>query len=167
MPETLEHFKTMANAAAEALRSMETTDIYLGAVQAAWRLSESPIEKDMAQALICCLDINGGESPRIITPGRALRGQEPLIIAPQYRIGEYRADFAILSNITGRRLVVECDGHEFHDRTAEQAAYDKGRDRRILSRGFPVMRFTGAEVFRQIDLCISDISAYLVGDFDG
>lgn len=166
MPETLEQFKTMANAAAEALRNMESTDVYLGAVQAAWRLSESPIEKDMAQALVCCTAINGGVPPRIVMPGRALRGGEPLVIAPQYRIGEFRADFAILSTETGRRLVVECDGHEFHDRTIEQAAYDKARDRHMLARGFPVMRFTGAEVYRQIDLCISDITSYLVGDFD-
>lgn len=43
-------------------------------------------------------------------------------------------------------VAVECDGHEYHERTKEQARRDKSRDRKLLSLGFPVLRFTGSEI---------------------
>jgi hypothetical protein len=45
-----------------------------------------------------------------------------------------------------RRLVIECDGHDFHEKTREQATKDKSRDRDLLNLGYPVMRFTGSEI---------------------
>ncbi len=63
----------------------------------------------------------------------------------------YRVDFLVISkpeeNISPLRLVVECDGHDFHDKTKEQAARDKSRDRDIVAAGFQIMRFTGSEIW--------------------
>lgn len=54
----------------------------------------------------------------------------------------YRLDFAI-----PRLLVaVECDGHTFHERTPEQATYDRRRDRALQSAGWLVLRFTASEI---------------------
>ncbi len=50
-------------------------------------------------------------------------------------------------------LVVEVDGHDFHDRTKEQAASDRKRDRDLLALGVPVMRYTGSEVYNDPHLC--------------
>lgn len=48
-------------------------------------------------------------------------------------------------------LIVEIDGHDFHDRTKEQAARDRARDRAILAQPYAhntaLIRFTAAEVF--------------------
>lgn len=75
-----------------------------------------------------------------------------LIVTPQVRIGEYRADL-LLTLVDGRpgreairHTVVECDGHEFHERTKEQAARDRARDRALLAMGVPTIRFTGSEI---------------------
>jgi hypothetical protein len=49
-------------------------------------------------------------------------------------IGE--VDFAVFLpdlSPTQPLAVVECDGHEFHERTVEQASWDKRRDRMIQS----------------------------------
>jgi hypothetical protein len=43
-------------------------------------------------------------------------------------------------------LAVECDGHDYHERTAEQAARDKARDRALQALGWTVARFTGREI---------------------
>jgi very-short-patch-repair endonuclease len=43
--------------------------------------------------------------------------------------------------------VVELDGHAFHERTKEQAAKDKARDRWMTGAGYAVVRFTGSEVW--------------------
>jgi hypothetical protein len=43
---------------------------------------------------------------------------------------------------------LECDGHDFHERTKEQAERDRVRDRDLQSIGWNVARFTGAEIYR-------------------
>jgi len=45
-------------------------------------------------------------------------------------------------------LFVECDGHDFHERTKEQAEHDRSKDRAIQAAGIPILRFTGREIWR-------------------
>jgi len=45
------------------------------------------------------------------------------------------------------RLAVEIDGHEWHERTKEQAGADRARDISLLGIGIPVIRFTGSQVY--------------------
>ena len=59
-------------------------------------------------------------------------------------------------------LVVEVDGHEFHERTRFQAARDRQRDRAMIAEGFRVIRFTGQEVYRAAEACAQEV-AQLVG----
>lgn len=63
-------------------------------------------------------------------------------------------------------LVVECDGHEFHERTKEQAARDRSRDRRLQSAGYTVFRFTGAEIYSQRNMVARQILEW-AGDMRG
>jgi very-short-patch-repair endonuclease len=76
-----------------------------------------------------------------------------LIIRPQAKIEEYRVDFLIHAyDFRGRtrggwrKLVIECDGHEFHERTKEQAKRDRSRDRILTLQLYTVLRFTGSEI---------------------
>ncbi|MCL6443424.1 MAG: endonuclease domain-containing protein [Alicyclobacillus sp.] len=66
-------------------------------------------------------------------------------IYPQHRIGRYTADFLVTWG--QYKFVIECDGHDFHEKTKEQAAHDKKRDREMTSMGYIVMRFTGSEIW--------------------
>lgn len=74
----------------------------------------------------------------------ATDGTYDMRFTPQYQIGKYRVDFMV--EIECRKLVVECDGHEFHEKTKEQAKRDKTRDRYLTSRGYTVLHFTGSEI---------------------
>jgi very-short-patch-repair endonuclease len=76
----------------------------------------------------------------------------------QHPIGKYRADFMLIHE--GRKLVIECDGHQFHEKSAWQAAHDKKRDRFMQSKGFHVFRFTGTEINRNIKNCLSEVKKY-------
>jgi hypothetical protein len=58
-------------------------------------------------------------------------------------------------------LIVECDGHDFHERTKEQARRDRSRDRYMTSLGFRVLRFTGSEIHRDAEACAQEISDQL------
>lgn len=81
-------------------------------------------------------------------------------VFPQFQLEfgdvSYRVDFILIcSNRMGDTsfLVVEVDGHDFHERTKEQVASDNARDRRLLKLGFPVIRFSGSEVFASPKSC--------------
>src|SRR5690606_25396634 len=50
-------------------------------------------------------------------------------------------------------LAVELDGHDFHERTRQQASYDRARDRELLRQGVPTIRFTGHDVYRDANQC--------------
>lgn len=55
-------------------------------------------------------------------------------------------------------LVVELDGHDFHERTKEQATRDKSRDRELARKGWRPARFTGSEVYRN-PRCVAEYIA--------
>lgn len=70
-------------------------------------------------------------------------------IKPQAKIGKYRVDF-LISYTDGpqpNQVVVELDGHDFHDKNKVQRAYEKARDRYLVASGYRVLHFTGSEVF--------------------
>lgn len=66
-------------------------------------------------------------------------------ITTQKKIGNYKAD--VYFTIMNRKIVLEADGHEFHEKTKEQARHDKERDRYIQAQGISIYRFTGSEIF--------------------
>jgi very-short-patch-repair endonuclease len=83
-----------------------------------------------------------------------------LLYAPQAQIEAYRVDFAFYQReeMGGTRaLIVECDGHDFHERTKEQALADRSRDRRLQELGYTVYRFTGSEIYTDPMKCAEQI----------
>lgn len=64
-------------------------------------------------------------------------------------IDMYRVDFVVSQRYLGpdeSPVIVELDGHPFHDKDKFQRAYEKGRDRHLVARGYRVLHFTGSEV---------------------
>lgn len=138
---------------------------------------ESPIEKLMLAALLVANSDACNSSNGIIVYGAErfpavrelfLKGDwnrmeaRHCSIAPQFEIGEYRVDFCL--SFSGDNddecrfsIVVECDGHEWHERTPAQAQRDKARDRAIQAEGFLIMRFTGSEIWRDAQRCADEV----------
>lgn len=56
-----------------------------------------------------------------------------------------------------KKLVVECDGHDFHEKTKEQAMRDKKRDRDLIEAGYQIIHFTGSEIFADPFKCAREI----------
>jgi very-short-patch-repair endonuclease len=57
----------------------------------------------------------------------------------------------------GRQIAIELDGHDFHERTKEQAAQDRARERTIVRHGYIIQRFTGSEVYRNPRKCVEEV----------
>lgn len=97
-------------------------------------------------------------------------GPADVNVRPQRRIGPFRVDFAVTAarNWDKRwpqgkvvRLVVECDGHDFHERTKEQARRDRRRDRMLMLGGWKVVRFTGSEIWADAVGCAQQVADLL------
>lgn len=122
--------------------------------------TESPIEQVFRVALCLCLSRTRAvfmQCPASFDPRRGLVLDEAMAAANklgftgfhQVCIGRYRVDFVLMSRSPSeeQNLVIECDGHDFHERTKEQAAADKSRDREIQMLGLRLLRFTGREIW--------------------
>jgi hypothetical protein len=96
-----------------------------------------------------------------------------LFAQPQY--GRYWPDFAITGesprhpNVSAPDnalppfiVIIEVDGHEFHEKTKEQAEHDRRRDRFMTSTNARLFRFTGSEVFRDADACALEVFEHVI-----
>lgn len=93
---------------------------------------------------------------------RFVNGYEASICA-QGTVGPYTADF-LLSFYNGEcnvwlTIAIECDGHDFHEKTKQQARHDKRRDRYFQINNISVLRFTGSEIWKDARQCARDVFA--------
>lgn len=72
-------------------------------------------------------------------------------IKRQEKIGRYTVDFLVTYNLNSGevlKFVIECDGHDYHERTKKQATHDKKRDRYFTENDYIVLRYTGSEIVK-------------------
>jgi very-short-patch-repair endonuclease len=104
---------------------------------------ESPIESMLLEQF-CAAAVEWGYDV-----GRAVKVQsETIVVKPQAHVDRWRVDFLITFDFFGSliEIIVECDGHQWHERTKSQATKDRSRDRALQSLGYEVLRFTGSEI---------------------
>lgn len=94
-------------------------------------------------------------------------------LQPDVQIGKkkYRPDFRVTMSqlifadeFKRARYVccyIECDGHEFHERTKEQAMNDRKKDRDFMIQGKNLFRFTGSELYRDSHSCALQVIKFL------
>lgn len=80
-------------------------------------------------------------------------------IARQVKIENFTVDFLVQYN--GKNVVVECDGHEWHEKTKEQASKDKRRDRELQKLGHIVLRYTGSDIYNDPNKVLDDMVSIL------
>lgn len=86
---------------------------------------------------------------------------------PQERVktsgGTYAIDFVVRSKVgseTRGTVAIELDGHDFHEKTKEQVAKDKKRERAIVKAGLPMLRFSGHEIWKDARACVLEVAEY-------
>ena len=106
---------------------------------------ESPIEVMLGYSLILVDRISPMAISRlwICSQGEEEQSYSPSdrLLIPQYRWEGRRVDFVLREYPFD--IFIECDGHNFHERTKEQAARDRRKDRDSQREGKPILRFTG------------------------
>jgi very-short-patch-repair endonuclease len=121
---------------------------------------QTPIEKILAIAL--------DEQINKILPYYV----QEFFFKPQYIIEcedkKYRVDFFIKTRIAEKQInfVIECDGHDFHEKTKEQAKKDKQRERDLMKAGNVVIRFTGSEIVKNPIGCAREVIDIILNNFE-
>lgn len=135
---------------------------YRDGVFGPFSVCESPIEKIMAIGLYTLghsrLDhvtvYDSSHEPDFV-------GGYTLMVIPQHHIGKYRVDLLVgykgAGDISEGFIAVECDGHDFHEKTKEKAKRDKARDRFLSTRVAKVLRFTGSEIYADPVKCCNEV----------
>lgn len=128
------------------------------------QLCESPLERVMLAALVAVIEIEERWPLNIIPPEIAMKsGGGRLCLSPQVQLEDYRVDF-LLADARFKnpvRIVIECDGHDFHERTQDQALRDRSRDRVVQALGAKIVRFTGREIWRDPIACAREVFDFL------
>lgn len=79
----------------------------------------------------------------------------------------YYADFAILKfddeDDYGKVVVlVECDGHEFHEKTKAQVARRNKRDYNLKADGYDILHYSGSQIYDDPFKCAKEIYEYCI-----
>lgn len=116
--------------------------------------TESPIESLFLEAF-CPAALERGYE----VAAQSLAPHSVIIVKPQHWVDRVRVDFLIRYFFYGETLeiIVECDGHQFHEKTKQQVTKDNRRNRDLQQAGFKVFRFSGSEIYGLPRLCASDV----------
>lgn len=81
-------------------------------------------------------------------------------------IGKYRVDFEVFNSdrSESKTVLVECDSHQFHERTEKERRYEKERDCWLKKQGYTVLRFTGKEIIEDPFNVAAEILSFIVND---
>lgn len=108
---------------------------------------ESPIEKIMFEAL----------KPVAKKHGLRLVSEHPMYDEGRLEV-RYSLDIVFIDGNTSRPILdVETDGLRYHD-GYEAMSNDRARDRWLLIRGIPTMRFTSREIFSDVNSCVEQVN---------
>lgn len=126
---------------------------------------DTPIELALHAAIIVEARFGGGIEFEVISPRRGERfnwqdgSTRNLVIESQIDVEGRRVDFvvSVLGENGPEYLVVECDGHEYHERTPQQAARDHAHVWALQSSGTKVRRFTGTQIWRDPCGCADQV----------
>jgi hypothetical protein len=83
-------------------------------------------------------------------------------IQPSKMLAGFRIAFAIRVSGPNRRtmrIAVQCDGHDFHEMSPEQAIQEKNFEKALATGRYRLMRFSGEEITDDPAKCASKVAA--------
>lgn len=119
---------------------------------------QSPIEEIFTVAFDIFLFMEGNKDD--FYEGMFINNQQEIVVGKK----KYYADFVINHDFSveekSKPLVIECDGHDFHEKTKEQVIHDNERDLDLKKAGYDVIHFSGSQIYRNPAKCVRDAIEY-------
>lgn len=116
----------------------------------------SPIEQIFITAFDLYLLINNKENISLFS-------QAPITVGEKRYVADFlfeRDEFVNKFNID-RKIIIECDGHQFHQKTKEQVQYDNEREYDLKMAGYEILRFSGSQIYNKPLKCAEDTYNYI------
>lgn len=98
--------------------------------------------------------------------------KEQILLLPQKEIyienKKYIVDFEFESDEyvnqfnTDKKIIIECDGHQFHQKTKEQVTKDNEREYNLKMAGYQVLRFSGSQIYNEPFKCAEDTYNFIM-----
>jgi len=136
----------------------------LGGVKVAYdnalRWCESPAEQNFWAAAVWSLGTDDYRYrwPSVWSPDSEMPlAYYGILLVPQKPAGGYRIDLAVYPH----RLAIEIDGHDYHERTKDQATRGKRRARDLQLLGWTVLPYTGSDVWNDPFGCCEDVNRHI------
>lgn len=63
---------------------------------------------------------------------------------------------------TNKKIIIECDGYEFHQKTKEQVKHDNEREYDLKMAGYEIIRFSGSQIYNEPFKCAEDTYNYII-----
>lgn len=60
------------------------------------------------------------------------------------------------------KLIIECDGHEFHEKTKEQVERGNIRNMELQEMGYEILHFSGSQIYKNPYLCAIKTYKYIL-----
>lgn len=98
-------------------------------------------------------------------------GKRPsMAILPQHKVEAngniYYLDFYFDAKTCGYgvdyKLAIECDGHDFHEKSKKQVAHDNERALNLKMAGYDILRFSGSQIYKEPFKCVLQTMNYIL-----
>jgi very-short-patch-repair endonuclease len=63
---------------------------------------------------------------------------------------------------TNKKIIIECDGYNFHQKTKEQIKHDNEREYDLKMAGYEIIRFSGSQIYNEPFKCAEDTYNYIM-----
>lgn len=148
---------------------------FLNAPKKAQQLLLLPLIKERFYPTIMCDEIKSPIEQVFITAFDLyvmLENKEPVFLFSQMPIEigtkKYIADFYFEEDVyvnkfnTDKKIIIECDGHQFHQKTKEQVKHDNEREYDLKMAGYEILRFSGSQIYNEPLKCAEDTYNYIM-----
>lgn len=148
---------------------------FLNAPKKAQQLLLLPLIKERFYPTIMCSEIKSPIEQVFITAFDLyvmLENKEPVFLFSQMPIEigtkKYIADFYFEEDVyvnkfnTDKKIIIECDGHQFHQKTKEQVKHDNEREYDLKMAGYEILRFSGSQIYNEPLKCAEDTYNYIM-----
>ena len=118
---------------------------------------ESPIEQIFKTAFDLYMDLTGKEYIFLFSQKEIKVNDKKYIVDFYFEEDEYVNKFN-----TDKKIIIECDGYEFHQKTKEQVQKDNEREYNLKMAGYEILRFSGTQIYNNPFKCAEDTYNYII-----
>lgn len=118
---------------------------------------ESPIEQIFITAFELYIMFNKKKDIVLFSQKEIKANGKKYIVDFYFEEDEYVNKFN-----TDKKIIIECDGYEFHQKTKEQVQKDNEREYNLKMAGYEILRFSGTQIYNNPFKCAEDTYNYII-----